>query len=257
MLLNVISNENNWNYLQEKFREYQMNNNIICCSIPVISEEKNKTNVNKQINTYKKIFENETIKLSLEYNYIIVTDISNCYDSIYTHSISWALHNKIEAKNKKTDKTLFGNKIDSILQGMSYGQTNGIPQGSVLMDFIAEIVLGYIDTLLIEKIKKAGIEKYKILRYRDDYKILTKFSSDGERILEILSQILMENGLILNKNKTFISDNIIYFSEKEDKKYFNENIKLDNNVFNNIKKLYNFSKKFPNSGQLKKYLNKK
>jgi hypothetical protein len=29
------------------------------------------------------------------------------------------------------------------MQGMNYGQTNGIPQGSVLMDFIAEMVLGF------------------------------------------------------------------------------------------------------------------
>jgi hypothetical protein len=31
---------------------------------------------------------------------------------------------------------------------MNNGQTNGIPQGSVLMDFIAEMVLGYIDECL-------------------------------------------------------------------------------------------------------------
>jgi hypothetical protein len=36
------------------------------------------------------------------------------------------------------------------MQGMNYGQTNGIPQGSVLMDFIAEMVLGYIDECLSE-----------------------------------------------------------------------------------------------------------
>ena len=54
---------------------------------------------------------------------------------------------------------------------MSYGQTNGIPQGSALMDFVAELVLCYIDSLLSEQIE--GIEKseYKIIRYRDDYRI--------------------------------------------------------------------------------------
>lgn len=38
--------------------------------------------------------------------------------------------------------------------GMQYGQTNGIPQGSVLFDFIAEIVLGYADLLLYEDLQK-------------------------------------------------------------------------------------------------------
>ena len=36
---------------------------------------------------------------------------------------------------------------------MTYGQTNGIPQGSSLMDFIAEIILGYADTQLVKKLK--------------------------------------------------------------------------------------------------------
>ena len=36
---------------------------------------------------------------------------------------------------------------------MSYGQTNGIPQGTILMDFIAEMVLGYADYLLTERLK--------------------------------------------------------------------------------------------------------
>ena len=40
---------------------------------------------------------------------------------------------------------------------MRYGQTNGIPQGSVLMDFISEMVLGYIDKLLEEKISNIKI----------------------------------------------------------------------------------------------------
>ena len=137
---------------------------------------------------------------------------------------------------------------------MSFAQTNGIPQGSILMDFIAEIILSYIDFLLTKKLQENKITEYKIIRYRDDYKIFTKNSENGKIILEILSQILMENGLALNKDKTFISNDIISFSEKKDKQYFEENINFNKNIYNNIKKLYNFSKIFPNSGQLKKYL---
>ena len=49
---------------------------------------------------------------------------------------------------------MLGNFIDSCIQEAQYQQTNGIPQGSVLMDFIAEMVLGYVDELLTEKIKE-------------------------------------------------------------------------------------------------------
>lgn len=59
---------------------------------------------------------------------------------------------------------------------MSNGQTNGIPQGSVLMDFIAEILLKYSDELISYEIQKNTKlkEKFKILRYRDDYRIFVK-----------------------------------------------------------------------------------
>ena len=63
---------------------------------------------------------------------------------------------------------------------MRYGQTNGLPQGSVLMDFIAEMVLGYIDSLLSDRIKANNISNYHILRYRDDYKIFVNNPHTGD-----------------------------------------------------------------------------
>ena len=39
------------------------------------------------------------------------------------------------------------------------------------MDLIAEMVLGYADEQLTEKLTEQKIENYKILRYRDDYRI--------------------------------------------------------------------------------------
>ena len=70
------------------------------------------------------------------------------------HSIPWVLHGKEEAKKGRTNKHLLGNKIDKLMQDMNYGQTNGIPQGSVLTDFIAEIVLGCIDSKLSKKFER-------------------------------------------------------------------------------------------------------
>lgn len=66
---------------------------------------------------------------------------------------------------------------------MRYGQTNGIPQGSALMDFIAEIVLVYCDEKLTKKLESLNITDYKILRYRDDYRVFSNCSSDLELIL--------------------------------------------------------------------------
>ncbi|HHP7830188.1 TPA: RNA-directed DNA polymerase, partial [Legionella pneumophila] len=99
------------------------------------------------------------MELALDFQYIIKTDITDCYSSIYTHSIAWAIHGKNFAKQNQKDKTLLGNKIDNLLQDMHHGQTNGVPQGSALMDFIAEIVLGYSDELLAEKLNSTEFQK--------------------------------------------------------------------------------------------------
>ena len=99
-LVNVITTEENWGIIKNKFKGFKQDSNIVCCSDLVES-------------------------------------------SSYTHSISWALHGKDTAKNQKDNKELLGNKVDKIIRDMCNCQTNGIPQGSTIIDFIAEIILGY------------------------------------------------------------------------------------------------------------------
>jgi hypothetical protein len=41
------------------------------------------------------------------------------------------------------------------------------PQCSSLMDFIAEIILGYAEHQLVKKIKREKIKDYHILRFRE------------------------------------------------------------------------------------------
>lgn len=79
-------------------------------------------------------------------------------------------------------KKNLGKSIDTYIMGMQYGQTNGIPQGSILFDLIAEIVLGYADLLLYEDLERSGIVDYKILRYRDDYRIFSNSKEEIEKL---------------------------------------------------------------------------
>jgi hypothetical protein len=133
---------------------------------------------------------------------------------------------------------------------MSYGQTNGIPQGSVLMDFVAEIVLGYVDLLLTEKLDSKNISEYKILRYRDDYRIFTNNSFEAEQITKVLSELLSNIGLKLNADKTIASDDIIKSSIKPDKRYWISNKIITGNKQKWLIQLYLLSEKFPNSGTI-------
>lgn len=259
-LVNLITNEVNWKEIQELFKESL--ENIKCESVPLYYIE-NKDFNRKQhsklmINHWLKNVEERSVELSLEYEYVIHTDIANCYPSLYTHSISWAIMGKDKAKNKNERgyDSHFANKIDHHIQAMQYGQTNGIPQGSVLMDSICEIVLRYIDKEIQKKIKENKIDYYQIIRYRDDYRIFGKSKEDCEKILKILTEILGEYNFYLNPNKTISSDDLVKSAYKIDK--YNAFDFIGSNFFNkkNIKEncliLKKFSEQYPNCGVLEK-----
>lgn len=84
---------------------------------------------------------------------------------------------------------------------MQYGQTNGNPQGSVLFDFIAELVLGYVDSLLSKKLTDESITEYKIWRYRDDYRIFSNKKDEPEKIAFQLQTIFADLNFQLNAKK--------------------------------------------------------
>lgn len=214
-LVHKITEQENWEKLQARFKKFSKNEKIKCLSIPVQSESKQSDKA-QQISNWWEQVEQQSILLSLEYDYVFDTDVADCYGSIYTHSIAWAVEGKKIAKeNRKND--LLGNFIDKSIQNAQNQQTNGIPQGSVLMDFIAEIILGYIDRILGAFLKKQKITNYQILRYRDDYRIFVCNHNDGERILKILSGIMMPFGFKLNASKTKGSQDVITQSIKKDK----------------------------------------
>ena len=176
----------------------------------------------------------------------------DCYGSIYTHSIPWALYTKEEAKKNRCPKRI-GNFIDTTLQQMSYGQTNGIPQGSILMDFIAEIVLGYADLELSKKVIHLD-KDYKIIRYRDDYRIFVNNPEIGKKIIKELTDILASIGMRINSEKTNFSDDIIDSSIKKDKLFWLMNKTKESNETKNLLIIKSLAEKFPNSGTLVKEL---
>jgi len=133
---------------------------------------------------------------------------------------------------------------------MRHGQTNGIPQGAVLMDFIAEMVLGYSDIELAEKITRLNIDDYCILRYRDDYRIFVNNSQDGERILKCLTEVMMDLGLKLNPAKTKISNQVICSSIKDEKRSWICRRQIDKNLQKQLLIIHNHSIEYPNAGSL-------
>jgi RNA-directed DNA polymerase len=253
-IVHKITTEENWLILTNRFLEFQANEKIICESIPVESDDELSDRASSVTNWWKNI-EQKSIELALNFDYIMHSDIENCYGTIYTHSVPWAIHTKGFSKQNR-ELHHIGNKVDKLLRDMSYGQTNGIPQGSVLMDFIAELILGYVDLSLSEKISTTDITDYKILRYRDDYRIFTNNPRDGEEITKFLTEILIELGMRLNGDKTFISSDVIVSSIKPDKLYWNSAKKSSASLQGHLLLIHNLANNYPNSGSLRKSLDK-
>jgi hypothetical protein len=258
-LVHKITEESNWNFIVERFTEFQENHQIRCCSIPVMSEEDNKSDKADTITNWWNQIEQQSLELALEYTYFLNTDIIDCYGAIYTHTIPWALHDKDRvkaniAKAQKDREKLIGDEIDTTIQSTQYAQTNGIPQGSVLMDFIAEMVLGYADLLLFEKINDAKIDDYQILRYRDDYRIFTNNQEDATHITKLLTEVLIGLNLRLNSQKTFLSVDVIADSIKADKLYWIGAKKGERTLQKTLLLIHLLAGKYPNSGSLTKAL---
>lgn len=162
------------------------------------------------ISQWLKFAEEDLIKDSSNYDFLAVADIKNFYPSVYTHSIPWALYGKEFAKRRENrGYNLIGNKLDKVFQNCREGQTNGIPVGNAVADFIAEVVMARVDRELDKGLSKDL--DCLIGRYRDDYRFLCKTEHDAkDNILRYLNMLLHDYfDLSLNGNKTTIHNEII------------------------------------------------
>lgn len=269
-LVYEITKEEHWETIKRCFADFRHSDYISVASIPVVPYNAKKIQAAEQISKWYECVELASFKLYLQYDYVAFTDIASCYPSIYTHSIAWAVNGmKAEKENiqksKKERIETIGNIIDKKIQHMSCGETKGIPQGSLLMDFIAELLLSYIDHLLVNLLKERSIKWY-IVRYRDDYRIFSESRQDVEDILKELAKLMFRFGFTLNKEKTYVEKTSANTALKEDKleailsglKESVLSLRVRRNSLVEIKcvflQILDFSQRYPNSRQLKNLL---
>lgn len=257
-LVHLITKKSNWRRLRRRFEALNRERRIATMSIPVEGEKRDGKRPRRDraamIRQWWEEIEQRSIRLSLEYEYVCQTDITDCYGSLYTHSVAWAMHGKRKAKRRRTDKGLLGNGIDRRLQDMKEGQTNGVPQGSVLIDLIVELVLCYADRKIGQKAKRAGITDYRILRYRDDYRIFVNSPPEGERLVKIVSEVMSSMGLKLNPGKTVSSDDVLTSVVKDDKIRWNGSVQRRRGLQQHLMLIRELSRSHPHSGSLVKAL---
>ena len=122
------------------------------------------------------------------------------------------------------------------------------------MDFVAEIVLGYVDEQI--NIDLRDSKDIRVLRYRDDYRIFSHSDERAEAVLRIVSDKLRLVGMKLGVSKTFPSKNVIEGSVKPDKLAGIDLQDLGHTNAKTIQKqlmrLHSFGQRFPNSGALRR-----
>jgi hypothetical protein len=146
-------------------------------------------------------------KCEKKFNRLFKFDISKCFDSIYTHSITWALLDKEVVKKNLGSKKTFGDFFDNLMQKLNYNETNGIVIGPEFSRVFAELILQKIDynakkELENEKEKLVSKRDYEIFRYVDDYFVFYNEESVKDKILTAFRLGLREFKLYLNEAKT-------------------------------------------------------
>ncbi|HEI2833204.1 TPA: RNA-directed DNA polymerase, partial [Escherichia coli] len=97
-------------------------------------------------NRIYKLFQSKMfIELEKRFSVMWMLDVSHCFDSIYTHSVSWALKNKSYIKKHVKHSNQFGQELDTLMQRSNNNETNGIPIGSEFSRVFAELIFQRID----------------------------------------------------------------------------------------------------------------
>ena len=147
------------------------------------------------------------------YRFVVATDISRFYHSIYTHSIPWAVHGKERSKAdiRANSKEIYLNRADKVIRFGQDGQTIGIPVGPDSSRVFAEIVATGIDLNFQDRCR---IGRYSAVRHVDDIWIGANSYDDAEDLLSRYREAMREFELDINESKTRIYGREFSFSDQ-------------------------------------------
>lgn len=155
---------------------------------------------------YKFFDSQELIDLEAKFCHFWMIDVAKCFDSIYTHSISWAIKDKAFSKDHSVGFIYFGDTFDSVMQSTNYGETSGIVIGPEFSRIFSEVLLQSIDAKIEQRLLELdpsmnyGIH-YSIRRYVDDYYVFCQSIDHASVVYRIISEELAKYKLNVNDAK--------------------------------------------------------
>lgn len=163
----------------------------------------------KYSNIYKFYEDYRYQRAEKKFKHLVKFDLQSCFDSIYTHTISWAT-----AGGADKVKVLpgyhgswVGDSFDNLMQSVNARETNGIIIGPEFSRIFAEIILQYIDQkveheLLDDEKKLRHKSNYECYRYVDDYFLFYNDEKVRELFMDCLTKWLKEFKLQISPSKT-------------------------------------------------------
>mgnify|MGYP000596474934 FL=1 len=161
----------------------------------------------KYANIYKFYEDYRYQRAEKKFKYLVKFDLQSCFDSIYTHTISWAT-----AGGADKVKVLpgyhgswVGDAFDNLMQSVNARETNGIVIGPEFSRIFAEIILQYIDQKVEQELLKKNLRlksTYECYRYVDDYFLFYNDEKDKNLFMESLTKRLKEFKLQISPSKT-------------------------------------------------------
>lgn len=137
-------------------------------------------------------FYQKSFDLSERYSHVLITDITNFYNSIYLHR----LQNAIESCNP--DLGELSKEIEDFLLRLNNGPSIGIPTGPAPSIIMSEALMIDIDEFILSK-------NVKYIRYVDDIRIFSNSTTHLSVLLSEITQYLYKSHrLTLSSNKTEI-----------------------------------------------------
>jgi hypothetical protein len=144
------------------------------------------------------------LMLEQKFSSMWTLDVASCFQSIYTHTISWAIKNKEFVKDNLSYTSQFCQKFDTLIQRSNNNETNGVPVGSEVSRVFAEIILQDVDVKIMHELSRLKLkheDDYEILRYVDDYIVFSHSSEVSEVINNTITDAIGAYNLSVNDSK--------------------------------------------------------
>lgn len=182
-----------WPLLQQHFKQYTFKNYHKISRLHIRKINGTKSLFKMSYSSWQ-VDENPAPDLKIGARYVALADISNCFPSIYTHALSWALTDKAQAKQNVKIQGWWPNILDKKVHRLKNGETHGLLIGPHSSNVLSEIILVVIDQNLSDN-------NYKFIRNIDDYQCYVESYEEAERFHNQLREELRKFDLALNLKK--------------------------------------------------------